>query len=133
MYALLPGNLKPSCFRCLNVLVFRRVVFRVHRFPPTRRNLRACTHPHRSYWTYVLMNLLRDYKGELSIRVMSNITAIKTEDIISTLQSLNLIRYWKGQHVIAVSRNTIDDCLSKSSRFKLCRPECLTWPVEVED
>jgi hypothetical protein len=24
-------------------------------------------------------------------------TAIKTEDIISTLQSLNLIKYWKGQ------------------------------------
>ncbi|CAM9930359.1 unnamed protein product [Scytosiphon promiscuus] len=88
---------------------------------------------YRSYWTYVLMNLLRDYQGELSIRVMSNMTAIKTEDIISTLQSLNLIRYWKGQHVIAVSRTTIDDCLSKSSRFKLCRPECLTWPVEVED
>ncbi|CAN0383003.1 unnamed protein product, partial [Ectocarpus sp. 13 AM-2016] len=88
---------------------------------------------YRSYWTYVLMNLLRDYKGELSIRLISNMTAIKTEDIISTLQSLNLIRYWKGQHVIAVSRNTIDECLNKSSRFKLCRPECLTWPVEVED
>ncbi|CAB1110978.1 unnamed protein product [Ectocarpus sp. CCAP 1310/34] len=88
---------------------------------------------YRSYWTYVLMNILRDYKGELSIRLISNMTAIKTEDIISTLQSLNLIRYWKGQHVIAVSRSTIDECLNKSSRFKLCRPECLTWPVEVED
>ena len=99
---------------------------------------RACPPPvdmstRNSYWTYVLMNVLRDYQGEVSIRLISNMTAIKTEDIISTLQSLNLIRYWKGQHVIAVSRSTIDDCLSKSSRFKLCRPECLTWPVEVED
>ena len=86
-----------------------------------------------SYWTYVLMNVLKDYQGELSMRYISNMTAIKTEDIISTLQSLNLLRYWKGQHVIAVYRSTIDDCLSKSSHFKLCRPECLTWPVEVED
>lgn len=87
----------------------------------------------RSYWTYVLMNLLRDYKGELSIRLISNMTAIKTEDIISTLQSLNLIRYWKGQHVIAVARTAIEECMGKSSRFKLCKPECLTWPVELEE
>ncbi|CAN0549393.1 unnamed protein product, partial [Ectocarpus sp. 8 AP-2014] len=71
---------------------------------------------YRSYWTYVLMNILRDYKGGLSIRLISNMTAIKTEDIISTLQSLNLLRYWKGQHVIAVSDTTIDECLNKSSR-----------------
>lgn len=81
----------------------------------------------------MLLNLLRDYQGELSIRLISNMTAIKTEDIISTLQSLNLIKYWKGQHVIAVSRTTIDEFLSKSSRFKLCRPECLTWPVDMEE
>jgi histone acetyltransferase MYST1 len=30
-------------------------------------------------------------------------TAIKTEDIISTLQALNLIKYWKGQHIISVT------------------------------
>ncbi|CAM9301297.1 unnamed protein product [Pylaiella littoralis] len=88
---------------------------------------------YRSYWTFVLMNLLRDYQGELTIRLMSNMTAIKIEDIISTLQSLNFIQYWKGQHVISVTRENIDNCLSKSSRLKLCRPECLTWPVEVED
>lgn len=77
------------------------------------------------------MTLLRDYSGDLSIRLISSMTAIKTEDIISTLQSLNLIKYWKGQHIIAVSRATIDDCLSKGSRIKLCKPECLTWPVSV--
>lgn len=79
------------------------------------------------------MNLLRDYDGDLSIRTISEQTAIKTEDIISTLQSLNLIKYWKGQHIIAVSRQTIDEALSKSSRFKLCKPDCLTWPVQLHD
>lgn len=35
-------------------------------------------------------------------------TAIKTEDIISTLQSLNLIKYWKGQHIISVTPKVIE-------------------------
>ena len=30
-------------------------------------------------------------------------TAIKPDDIITTLQSMGLIKYWKGQHLISVS------------------------------
>ena len=30
-------------------------------------------------------------------------SSIKTDDIVSTLQALQLIKYWKGQHMIAVS------------------------------
>ena len=30
-------------------------------------------------------------------------TSITQGDIISTLQSLNLVKYWKGQHVICVT------------------------------
>ena len=41
--------------------------------------------------------------GALSIRDLAHRTAICTEDVVATLQSLNLIRYWKGQHVISVS------------------------------
>jgi MOZ/SAS family len=41
---------------------------------------------YRSYWAHVLLSLLKDYQGDLSVRDMSRITAIKTEDIISTLQ-----------------------------------------------
>ena len=57
----------------------------------------------RSYWTQVLLEILRKHRGNISIKDMSQMTAIKTEDIISTLQSLNLIRYWKGQHIISVT------------------------------
>lgn len=77
------------------------------------------------------MNLLRDFNGELSIKIISSKTGIKTDDIISTLQTLNLIKYWKGQHIIAVSRDAIEECLKKNARIKLCKPECLTWPVAV--
>lgn len=46
--------------------------------------------------------------GNISIKDMSQMTAIKTEDIISTLQSLNLIKYWKGQHIISVTPKVIE-------------------------
>ena len=42
-------------------------------------------------------------------------SAIKTDDIISTLQALNLIKYWKGQHMISVSPRIIQEHLSAES------------------
>ena len=64
---------------------------------------------YRSYWTYILMSLLSESKDRknLGIREISNITAIKTEDIISTLQSLNMIKFWKGQHVVFVEEQSL--------------------------
>jgi MOZ/SAS family len=49
---------------------------------------------YRSYWTYILMNLLAEYNGEsdLTINDMSTKTGIKMEDIISTLQYLDMIK-----------------------------------------
>ena len=45
-------------------------------------------------------------------------TAIKPDDIISTLQSLNLIKYWKGQHIISVTPKIIEEHLKKSLELK---------------
>jgi hypothetical protein len=41
----------------------------------------------RSYWTQVLLQALSEHRGNLSIKHISSMTAIKTEDIISTLQA----------------------------------------------
>eukprot|EP01052_Picozoa_sp_SAG31_P004835 SAG31_NODE_205_length_20397_cov_19.191152_3_plen_206_part_00 len=57
---------------------------------------------YRSYWTQVLLKLLKEHKS-LSVQEMSDLTMIKTDDIISTLQYLNLIRYYEGQHIIDIS------------------------------
>jgi len=66
---------------------------------------------YRSYWSSVLLRILRDFRGTLSIKDLSQMSAIKPEDIISTLQSLNLIKYWKGQHVICVTPKLIEEHL----------------------
>jgi len=70
---------------------------------------------YRSYWKNVLLEILRKHKGNISIRDLSQKTSIKPDDIISTLQSMNLIKYWKGQHVISVTPKIIEEHLKKSS------------------
>ena len=39
---------------------------------------------------------------------------INPGDIISTLQVLGMIKYWKGQHVILKKEDLIDEYLAKS-------------------
>ncbi|XP_072050843.1 histone acetyltransferase KAT8-like [Amphiura filiformis] len=85
---------------------------------------------YRSYWSWVLLEILRDFKGTLSIRDLSVMTSIAQNDIISTLQALNMVKYWKGQHVICVTPKLVDEHL-KSAQYKRPRlmvdVSCLKW------
>ena len=68
---------------------------------------------YRSYWKHVLLHLLaeHDTSQDISLKDISMSTGIKTEDIISTLQSLDMIKVWKGQHVVYVKQDIINDYL----------------------
>uniref|UniRef100_A0A674GRK7 Histone acetyltransferase n=1 Tax=Taeniopygia guttata TaxID=59729 RepID=A0A674GRK7_TAEGU len=72
---------------------------------------------YRSYWSWVLLEILRDFRGTLSIKDLSQMTSITQTDIISTLQSLNMVKYWKGQHVICVTPRLVEEHL-KSAQYK---------------
>lgn len=72
---------------------------------------------YRSYWSWVLLEILRDFRGTLSIKDLSEMTSITQADIISALQSLNMVKYWKGQHVICVTPKHIEEHL-KSQLIK---------------
>ena len=65
---------------------------------------------------------------DLTIKKMSDITAIKVEDILSTLQTLNMILYWKGQHVLHIQRDVVVNYIKKTKPIRLCKSECLHWP-----
>ena len=49
---------------------------------------------YRSYWKHVLLHLLaeHDVSKDITLKDMALKTGIKTEDIISTLQSLDMVR-----------------------------------------
>jgi len=59
---------------------------------------------------------------------ISEITSIKKEDVISTLQHLNLISYFKGQYVLTLSKEARDSHAKSMSRRKIrIEPKALHW------
>ena len=52
---------------------------------------------YRSYWVYALLEILAKHRGSISIAELSEMTKFRTDDIVKTLQSFNLIRYFGGQ------------------------------------
>ncbi|KAH3756130.1 HAM group protein [Pelomyxa schiedti] len=84
----------------------------------------------RSYWKQVLLEVLSKSHNNtsLTIKDLSGVTAMKTEDIISTLQSLNLVKYWKSQHIISVTPEVIQEHLKDVSKNSLSiDPKKLHW------
>ncbi|KAJ8266416.1 hypothetical protein GJAV_G00130180 [Gymnothorax javanicus] len=69
---------------------------------------------YRSYWSQTILEILMDLKpdnGErpqITINEISEITSVKKEDVISTLQYLNLINYYKGQYILTLSEDIVD-------------------------
>jgi len=84
---------------------------------------------YRSYWTHILLTLLSKHteKDNLQIRDISEMTGIKTEDIISTLQSLGMIKVYKGQHAVFVKQDIIKKYLELKKEMRLCNSDCLVW------
>ncbi|XP_010245867.1 PREDICTED: histone acetyltransferase of the MYST family 1-like isoform X2 [Nelumbo nucifera] len=71
---------------------------------------------YRGYWTRVLLDILKKHKSNISIKELSDMTAIKAEDILTTLQGLDLIQYRKGQHVICADPKVLDRHLKAAGR-----------------
>jgi histone acetyltransferase MYST1 len=71
---------------------------------------------YRSYWKQVLLEALYTHKGNLSIKDLSKMTAIKTDDIIDTLSALSILKYWKGQYIISVTPKIIEAHMKKGSK-----------------
>ncbi|XP_047534230.1 histone acetyltransferase Tip60 isoform X2 [Vanessa atalanta] len=90
---------------------------------------------YRSYWAQTILEILINIKpvGDnekpiITINEICELTSIKKEDVISTLQNLNLINYYKGQYIVSVNQETIQQH-EKAMEKKLLRidPKCLHW------
>ncbi|EFJ50209.1 hypothetical protein VOLCADRAFT_73914 [Volvox carteri f. nagariensis] len=83
----------------------------------------------RSYWTRVLLEQLRNVKGDVSIKEMSDATMIRAQDIVETLQSLGLIKYWKGTHLIHADPRVVQEHWAKYAHQRVIEvdPACLHW------
>eukprot|EP00035_Acanthoeca_spectabilis_P022623 m.444812 g.444812 ORF g.444812 m.444812 type:complete len:453 (-) comp19150_c0_seq1:2576-3934(-) len=88
---------------------------------------------YRSYWSYILLNVLHAHRGQqIPIPKLGELTSIATDDIISTLQAMNLVKYWKGRHFICVTPKLIEEHLATKAPPRLpLDPKCLRWAPPV--
>uniref|UniRef100_A0A8C4T7Q3 Histone acetyltransferase n=1 Tax=Erpetoichthys calabaricus TaxID=27687 RepID=A0A8C4T7Q3_ERPCA len=87
---------------------------------------------YRSYWKEVLLRYLHNFQGkEISIKEISQETAVNPVDIVSTLQSLQMLKYWKGKHLVLKRQDLIDEWLAKEAKRgstnKAIDPSSLKW------
>ena len=76
---------------------------------------------------FLTLQVLKEQEGSISIKDLSTATMIKTDDIISTLNHLNLIQYQKGQHVICAAPAVIEKHIKEAGSPGLQVPLCLTF------
>ncbi|KAI8784737.1 histone acetyltransferase KAT8 [Biomphalaria glabrata] len=76
---------------------------------------------YRSYWTSVLLENIYKMGVKVSMRDLEKMTSISYTDVVSTLQSLNLIKYWKGNHILCVTPKLIEELYQK-----ICKKPNLT-------
>ena len=83
---------------------------------------------YRSYWTYAIMQTLRDTHCTCSLKDISAATSMKVDDIVSTLDTLGLLKVWKGQYVAALSEEIVDNYFNTTKiPTNLCKPDKLKW------
>uniref|UniRef100_A0A2K5SGR2 Histone acetyltransferase n=1 Tax=Cebus imitator TaxID=2715852 RepID=A0A2K5SGR2_CEBIM len=85
---------------------------------------------HHSYWKEVLLRYLHNFQGkEISIKEISQETAVNPMDIVGTLQALQMLKYWKGKHLVLKRQDLIDEWIAKeakrSNSNKTMDPSCL--------
>lgn len=86
---------------------------------------------YRSYWKLIILEYLCNYQGkEISIKDISQETGVNAYDIISTLQAMGMLKYWKGKHLILTRQDILDDYKvnrRKKNSFRRIDPSCLKW------
>lgn len=70
------------------------------------------------YWEEILLFLLAERRDDLSIMDICKETAFKPEDVIGTLQRLNVLRYYGGNHVICFTEEAEKQYENKANRKK---------------
>lgn len=87
---------------------------------------------YRAYWTDTLINLLIEHGNDITIDEISSITSMTTTDILHTAKTLNILRYYKGQHIIYLN----EDVIERYEQLKLKKrrnidPDKLIWKPPV--
>ena len=91
---------------------------------------------YRSYWSKHILEAMRGHKNMngLTVRDLSMKTMFRESDVTSALQSLNLLKYWKGQHIVSATPKIVETHLQSFSKTTTTNrsnlrfePSFVTW------
>jgi len=87
---------------------------------------------YQSYWKEIILSFVSNYDGHaISIKNISEDTAITPADIVATFQTLGMLKFWKGRHMVLKRQDLIDEYLEKQKKratnFPTIDPSCLKW------
>ncbi|CAD6196077.1 unnamed protein product [Caenorhabditis auriculariae] len=97
---------------------------------------------YRSFWALAIMEKLMAFKKEnkmleeerpITVVDLTSMTSIRKEDVVSTLQHLELYRYYKGQYIIAISDEKLEAYqkrVAQAQRTKIDPQFLHWWPKE---
>ncbi len=57
---------------------------------------------YKSYWSSVLLDMIRNRKEDISIQDLCKVTSITPIDVTETLKALSIIHYISGDHVLRI-------------------------------
>ncbi|KAF2083275.1 hypothetical protein K490DRAFT_52099 [Saccharata proteae CBS 121410] len=92
---------------------------------------------YRAYWQEVIVDLLLEPgRTEGNVEELGALTAMTTNDVLHTLQNLNMLRYSKNQHVIVLTDAVIQQREKQKEKEKAkgkrsIDPERLQWKPPV--
>ncbi|ANB11115.1 NuA4 histone acetyltransferase complex catalytic subunit ESA1 [Sugiyamaella lignohabitans] len=88
---------------------------------------------YRAYWADSIVELLIESgKNDTTIEEISSSTAMTTTDIIHTLQTLGMLKYYKGQHIICLTEAVVEKYDRQKARKRIrIDPSKLLWKPPV--
>lgn len=55
-------------------------------------------------------------------------TSIRKEDVVSTLQNMNLVQYYKGQYILCLTEEVLEKHARSMNKRKIrIDPKCIKW------
>jgi hypothetical protein len=80
---------------------------------------------------YVIIELFKKNRNNSCLADIGKHTGIKIEDIMFTLHTCNMLKQWKGQQVIFITEELLEQQKDSSKKIRLCKEHCLTWQPPV--
>jgi len=87
---------------------------------------------YRSYWSQAVLEVVLNQTEPISIGDISTATSMTHEDVISTVQHLGLVKYYKGQNSLCITPEIIEAHKKSMAKRKIrIDPSCLRWtPID---